>query len=609
MSLGYSASTEGSKETHSIKNWNFKSFGIKLINTRIYKPHSVSINTVPTWFPDDHRSLSRCNNYCKKINLEVSGSVFIFADHGYMSVKRCREIKKEMSIKAQVARNPREFSYKEIKIAINDFDSGRIIGQGSFRTVYNTCGARPHEAMDKNIAWYTYLKAHLWQDCRKKSEIDSWLSKRQYYSSPAGKLWESENENACSQHMKYSSNYEQATDKNTACYTNLNTRLWQDSRQQSEIDSWQSKNHYISPAEKLWESKESENEIAAAAAMDKNYAWYTNFNAQIWQDSRLQSEIDSWQSKKRYYSSPAWESEESENEIEEPAWSQKQAAAAAMDKNTQLWQDSRQQSEIVSWQSPKHYSSPAGKLWERSIASSSSQISNPELTCVQNEEDTSSNEVNQKPLTRDKVDQKPKTQQKQKQVFKGNQIWSLKAAEIAKRLEQEKEVQRDIRKEAFKRELEKKRIENALELQLNLINMRYEVKKKEEHRNCILQKNQRLNFQRKNAAAIARKSEKIIKQKATSIHGKSALKVRVGRVKLTSQENSYDISPYEYLPTGRKFVPPWASENRVAMTLPLQQELNPESIFCVNSFCNIDEVLPQCENQPLINDYGNPIDL
>ncbi|XP_076913010.1 uncharacterized protein LOC143571485 [Bidens hawaiensis] len=82
--------------------------------------------------------------------------------------------------------------------------------------------------------------------------------------------------------------------------------------------------------------------------------------------------------------------------------------------------------------------------------------------------------------------------------------------------------------------------------------------------------------------------------KATNVHGKSPV------MKLTSQENSYDISPYrsdddddeeDDRPT-KKFKPSWASnKNRLAMVLPLQQKLNPESIFYVDSFCNMDEVL------------------
>ncbi|KAI3755933.1 hypothetical protein L1987_55743 [Smallanthus sonchifolius] len=130
MYVGFSASTEGRQETHSIHNWSFKSFGIKRFNPRID-------NTVPIRSPD----VSRYNNRRNKIGfgLEVTGSVFIFTGlvvFGYISVKKWRETKTEMKIKAEVTKRPREFSYKELKLATNNFHSTRIIGHGSFGTVY-----------------------------------------------------------------------------------------------------------------------------------------------------------------------------------------------------------------------------------------------------------------------------------------------------------------------------------------------------------------------------------------------------------------------------------------------------------------------------------------
>ncbi|KAK9074251.1 hypothetical protein SSX86_006848 [Deinandra increscens subsp. villosa] len=89
------------------------------------------------------------------------------------------------------------------------------------------------------------------------------------------------------------------------------------------------------------------------------------------------------------------------------------------------------------------------------------------------------------------------------------------------------------------------------------------------------------------------------KDKVTSVHEISPVKVMP--VRLTSQENSYDISPYQCsddenddeeddLPT-KKFIPSWASKTRVSMVLPLQKKLDPEAIFSVDSFCSMDEVL------------------
>ncbi|KAA3467365.1 titin-like protein [Gossypium australe] len=65
----------------------------------------------------------------------------------------------------------------------------------------------------------------------------------------------------------------------------------------------------------------------------------------------------------------------------------------------------------------------------------------------------------------------------------------------------------------------------------------------------------------------------------------------------TSQEQSYDISPYKVSDDededddepNNKFVPSWASKNRVALVVASQQRLDPEVIFPPGSFCSISE--------------------
>ncbi|MFQ6652186.1 hypothetical protein Gotur_024172 [Gossypium turneri] len=67
----------------------------------------------------------------------------------------------------------------------------------------------------------------------------------------------------------------------------------------------------------------------------------------------------------------------------------------------------------------------------------------------------------------------------------------------------------------------------------------------------------------------------------------------------TSQEQSYDISPYKVSDDededddepNNKFVPSWASKNRVALVVASQQRLDPEVIFPPGSFCSISEVV------------------
>ncbi|GJZ47595.1 putative inner centromere protein, ARK-binding domain-containing protein [Tanacetum coccineum] len=88
-----------------------------------------------------------------------------------------------------------------------------------------------------------------------------------------------------------------------------------------------------------------------------------------------------------------------------------------------------------------------------------------------------------------------------------------------------------------------------------------------------------------------------LKETVTSILEKSP--VKVGHANSTTQELSYDMSPYQSdndddeeddQPT-KKFIPSWSSKSRVAMVLPLQQQIDPVKLFPLESFCNMDEVL------------------
>lgn len=67
-----------------------------------------------------------------------------------------------------------------------------------------------------------------------------------------------------------------------------------------------------------------------------------------------------------------------------------------------------------------------------------------------------------------------------------------------------------------------------------------------------------------------------------------------------SREKSYEISPYQCSDDEedededlavRKFIPSWASKPNVASVLPLQQGIDPDSVFPPESFCSMDEVL------------------
>nr|XP_043622233.1 probable L-type lectin-domain containing receptor kinase S.7 [Erigeron canadensis] len=136
MYLGFSASTEGSTDTHNVENWSFTSFGIRHLRT----PHNVTDNTVNAGIqvPPDTSS-----NH-KRVGLAVGilGPVFfcaVLVVFGYFSIKKLKgkkDNKTEMNIQAELLTGPKQFSYKELKAATNGFHSSRIIGHGAFGSVY-----------------------------------------------------------------------------------------------------------------------------------------------------------------------------------------------------------------------------------------------------------------------------------------------------------------------------------------------------------------------------------------------------------------------------------------------------------------------------------------
>ncbi|KAE8125371.1 hypothetical protein FH972_020187 [Carpinus fangiana] len=138
MYVGFSASTEGSTELHLIENWSFSTFGFVPVRPRL-SPHNVSDSsvTVKPAIPVP----SSGSKHHKRIGfgLGIAGPAFFFVVllvFGYVSVRKWRGIRTQMSFKAELLAGPREFSYKELKSATKGFHSSRIIGHGAFGTVY-----------------------------------------------------------------------------------------------------------------------------------------------------------------------------------------------------------------------------------------------------------------------------------------------------------------------------------------------------------------------------------------------------------------------------------------------------------------------------------------
>ncbi|KAL6011082.1 L-type lectin-domain containing receptor kinase VIII.1 [Asimina triloba] len=158
MFVGFSGSTQGSTEIHSIEWWSFSSSMAGLPPLRSPPlPPTASILTLPpppssapsgsvSATPSTQKtSKSSCHNsLCKQGPGAVAGvataGAFFLAIFACLLIwlfsARFKSLKKSDSLASEVVKTPREFSYKELKSATRGFDPLRIIGHGAFGTVY-----------------------------------------------------------------------------------------------------------------------------------------------------------------------------------------------------------------------------------------------------------------------------------------------------------------------------------------------------------------------------------------------------------------------------------------------------------------------------------------
>ncbi|CDP06721.1 unnamed protein product [Coffea canephora] len=166
MFVGFSGSTQGSTETHSIEWWSFSSsFDV---NSKSNSPSAMSStppppppgnnvnSTSPALAPSQsnnassstalhEKSSSKCHNQlCKQGPGAVVGVVtagaFFLALCALLLIwvysKKFKHVKNSETLAKDIIKMPKEFSYKELKLATKGFDSTRVIGHGAFGTVY-----------------------------------------------------------------------------------------------------------------------------------------------------------------------------------------------------------------------------------------------------------------------------------------------------------------------------------------------------------------------------------------------------------------------------------------------------------------------------------------
>ncbi|OIW14142.1 hypothetical protein TanjilG_21282 [Lupinus angustifolius] len=151
MYVGFSGSTQGSTEVHTVQWWSFTSTFDSLSPppptvTTFMNPTTTTATSAP---PPEESDKSTCHSgLCKKgVGAVVAGVVtaaafvlVLFAGAVLIWVKKLKRVKRfefvSIGFGSEVIKMPKEFSFKEIKLATKCFSDNRILGHGAFGTVY-----------------------------------------------------------------------------------------------------------------------------------------------------------------------------------------------------------------------------------------------------------------------------------------------------------------------------------------------------------------------------------------------------------------------------------------------------------------------------------------
>ncbi|KAJ4969716.1 hypothetical protein NE237_002815 [Protea cynaroides] len=173
MFVGFSGSTQGSTEIHNVEWWSFtSSFNDSsppptsetgsgsaslppstpipfspMANSSNFRPPSPepSASVSNSSKPEETRKSTSCHNQlCKQrpgavAGVVTAGAFFLAIFAGvlvWVFSKRIKPPKITESLASGIVKTPKEFSYKELRLATRSFNRDRIIGNGAFGTVY-----------------------------------------------------------------------------------------------------------------------------------------------------------------------------------------------------------------------------------------------------------------------------------------------------------------------------------------------------------------------------------------------------------------------------------------------------------------------------------------
>ncbi|CAA7046271.1 unnamed protein product [Microthlaspi erraticum] len=164
MFVGFSGSTQGSTEIHSIEWWSFTSSFVSGPGSRpvpspptasLVNPKANSVNSPPPLASQPSTSAipiisqsktsSSCHNHLCKENpgaiagVVTAGAFFLALFAGglfWIYSRKFKRVERFDSFASDIIKAPKEFSYKELKAGTKSFNENRIIGHGAFGIVY-----------------------------------------------------------------------------------------------------------------------------------------------------------------------------------------------------------------------------------------------------------------------------------------------------------------------------------------------------------------------------------------------------------------------------------------------------------------------------------------